>query len=274
MRHPPSDIGTLKLFTCIQAMLVCRLQDLWLHLLLLDPAQLFLLVSSSCLCSLPRSCADAGRRCPSGPWNGCCLQLRHCLPTESVGHRNGPDSLRFATYSRNTSRIALVGALAFSLIGAVCIFELLVLSEVLSLFFIALSSCLFLCAMHALREQTDFKWPSICSGLCFSLAILTRPENLVFFVILIGCVLFLSARCRYVPPIRWAMWSLARLAALLVVSAAPLVILWMSWNLLSIGEFRLTTLTGLARTESVYNLFGLLSRICGLIPVREAVPSV
>jgi hypothetical protein len=33
------------------------------------------------------------------------------------------------------------------------------------------------------------------------------------------------------------------------------MVLWMSWTLLSIGEFRFNTFTGITRTESVYNLF-------------------
>lgn len=152
-------------------------------------------------------------------------------------------------------RIALAGGLAFSLIGAVCIFELLILTELLSLVTVTLGSCLFLRALHDLVAQKGFRWPALASGLCFSFAILTRPENLVFFTTLVALVMLLCVRCHFLVRVRWATWPLARLALLLVASAAPLVVLWMSWTLLNIGQFRIAIITGVTRTESVYNLF-------------------
>ncbi len=152
-------------------------------------------------------------------------------------------------------RIALAGGLAFSVIGAVCLFERLILTELLALFFITFGSFFFICSTRALQARADFRWPAMSGGLCFTLAILTRPENVVFFVTLIGFLFLLCIRTRFRTSLHWASWRLVRLALLLAVSTAPLVILWMSWNLLSIGQFRLNTLTGVTRTESVYNLF-------------------
>jgi hypothetical protein len=152
-------------------------------------------------------------------------------------------------------RLALGGGLAFSLIGAVCISELLILTELLSLVLITLGSCLFLRAMRALRMRESFRGTALSSGLCFSLAILTRPENLVFFLVLVALVALLGVRCRFLVEVPSASRSLISLAVLLVVSAAPLVLLWMSFTLLNIGQFRLAIVTGVTRTEAVYNLF-------------------
>jgi len=152
-------------------------------------------------------------------------------------------------------RISLAGALAFSLIGAICLFELYILTELLSLLLIVFASCFFLRALRALSSRRPLKWPALFSGLAFGLAVLTRPENLVFFLAVVTLVMLLCLRTRFRVSLRWATRPLARLAGLLVVSAAPLVLLWMTWTLLNIGEFRLNTITGITRTESVYNLF-------------------
>ena len=126
-------------------------------------------------------------------------------------------------------RIALAGGLAFSLIGGVCMAELLILTELLSLFFIALASLMFLIAMRALQARASFRWPALASGFAFSLAILTRPENLSSSQFW-SCSWFsfvyaldFSAICAG-PPGR----SLASLFCCL--SAAPLVLLWMTFH--------------------------------------------
>ena len=155
-------------------------------------------------------------------------------------------------------RIALAGGLAFSLIGGICMAELLILTELLSLFFIALASLMFLIAMRALQARGRFRWPALASGLTFSLAILTRPENLVFFLVFVTLLILLCVRSRFLGNLRWASRPLYRLALLLVVSASPLVLLWMTFTLLNIGQFRLAIVTGVTRTEAVYNLFDRL----------------
>ena len=156
-------------------------------------------------------------------------------------------------------RIALAGGLAFSVIGGVCMAELLILTELLSLFFIALASLMFLIAMRALQARARFRWPALASGLY------VQP-----------CDSHASREPRLLPGLRHAADSalctlsiysaifagpsrpLFRLALLLVVSAAPLVLLWMSFTLINIGQFRLAIVTGVTRTEAVYNLFDRL----------------
>jgi hypothetical protein len=152
-------------------------------------------------------------------------------------------------------RIALAGGIAFSLIGTICVAELLILTEALSLLLITLGCCTFLHAMRRLSEKSRFRGAALSSGLCFSLAILTRPENLVFFAVLVALVLLLALRCHFLDNLQWASGSLLRLATLLVAAGAPLVLLWMTFTLLNIGQFRLAIVTGVTRTEAVYNLF-------------------
>ena len=165
-------------------------------------------------------------------------------------------------------KIALIGGLSFALIGAVCLFGLLLLTEELSMFLIVLGIWSFVRCIRLLHGSKNFAVRALFCGFSFSLAILTRPENLIFVAVLIAAVFLLCLRCHYAPSLRWATPGLAKLGLLMSVSAAPLVLLWMSWNLVSIGEFRLSTITGVARTESVYNLFDRVEpqdRVAGAI---------
>ncbi len=169
-------------------------------------------------------------------------------------------------------KLALGGGICFALVGTICLFELLILSELLSLFYLVLGTWFFLRCMRAVNASTSFVPMVLLSGVCFSFAILTRPENLVFFFALTFVLGVLAVRCRYLPEMQWAARSLARAALLLVVSTAPLVLCWMSWNLISIGHFRINTLNGLTRTESTYNMFNLVDtedRVVGAILWRS-----
>ena len=146
--------------------------------------------------------------------------------------------------------------------------EMLLLSEALSLFFVTFGICLFLSSIGRIQAHSRFALTALLSGFIFSLAILTRPENLIFVAVLVTTVLLLALRCGILPAMHWAARPLATLAILLVSAAAPLVLCWMTWNLIGSGEFRINTLTGATRTESVYNLFdrvGPEDRIAGLI---------
>jgi hypothetical protein len=155
-------------------------------------------------------------------------------------------------------KLALAGGICFALVGAICLFELLILSELLSLFFLMLGTLFFLRCMRAVNNSTSFASMALLSGVCFSFAILTRPENLVFFLALTLVLVVLAVRCSYLPGMQWAARSVAKAALLLVVSTAPLVLCWMSWNLVTIGQFRINTFNGLTRTESTYNMFNLV----------------
>ena len=144
-------------------------------------------------------------------------------------------------------RVALAGGLAFSLLGVVCEVELLLLSELLSLVTITFGSLFFLRTVKLVREGKPFRRAAAATGITLALAVLTRPENLLFLTALVFMTVIVGLRARLAP--------FLRVAAIVGVSAAPLILVWMSWTYLNIGQFRLSILTGVARTESVYNLF-------------------
>ena len=155
-------------------------------------------------------------------------------------------------------KLALAGGVCFALAGAICLFELLILSELPSLFFLMLGTLFFLRCTRAVNNSTGFTSVALLSGVCFGFAILTRPENLVFFVVLTFVLVVLAVRCSFLPEMQRAARSLAKAALLLVVSTVPLVLCWMSWNLVGFGQFRINTLNGVTATESTYNMFNLV----------------
>jgi hypothetical protein len=155
-------------------------------------------------------------------------------------------------------KLALAGGIGFALIGAVCLFEMHILSELLSLFFLTLGILFFLRCMQAVRNGTGFTTMAIVSGAIFSFAIITRPENLVLVVVLSFMLVLLAVRCNYLPAMQGYARPLVKLALLLVVAAAPLVLSWMTMNLVNIGQFRINTYNGALRTETTYNMFNLV----------------
>jgi hypothetical protein len=155
-------------------------------------------------------------------------------------------------------KLALTGGASFALIGAVCLFEMRILSELLSLFFLTLGMLFFLRCMQAVRNGTGFTTIALLSGASFSFAIITRPENLVLVVVLSFTLMLLAVRCSYLPATSGYARSLIKLALLLVGAAAPLVLCWMTMNLVNIGQFRINTYNGALRTETTYNMFNLV----------------
>jgi hypothetical protein len=144
-------------------------------------------------------------------------------------------------------RIALIGGLAFSLLGVICQVELLLLSELLSLVTLTFGALFFVRAARAIRNGKSVGRFAAVSGVFLSLAVLTRPENSLFAATLVLMMFVVGFRLRSAP--------LLRMATVVALTTAPLILLWMTWTYLNIGQFRLTILTGVARTESVYNLF-------------------
>jgi hypothetical protein len=155
-------------------------------------------------------------------------------------------------------KLALAGGLAFALLGGVCLFEMRILSELLSLFFVILGILFFLRCMQAVRNCTGFTTIALVSGASFSFAIITRPENLVLVAVLSFTLVLLAVRCSYLPAMQGYARSLVKLALLLVVAVAPLVLSWMTVNLVNIGQFRINTYNGALRTETTYNMFNLV----------------
>lgn len=151
--------------------------------------------------------------------------------------------------------IALVAAVFAVTAPSLCSIEINILN--LSLSFAVLALCMSLVAvlMRKIYDGSRYFRASLLCGVVFGCAALLRPENLVFFVIiatsLLGRWAILALR-----GVRTPLENRVPIAVLLtVLSAAPPILAWMTWNYVGIGEFRITTLTGWNRSKTVYNMF-------------------
>ena len=151
--------------------------------------------------------------------------------------------------------IALVSALFAVTIPGLCNFEMNILNISLAFFCLTLAATAFAIMMRKLGEERQFIGASVVTGLLLSCAGLVRPENLVFLAVLAAAMIGISLRSLWSRLTSEVPRRLAVAAVLMLVSAAPLVLAWMTWNYVGIGEFRITTLTGWNRSKTVYNMF-------------------
>jgi hypothetical protein len=156
---------------------------------------------------------------------------------------------------RVSDKAAIAGTAFFAVLNGVCEFEMFVLSQSLSLFALVLAVSLFVKTMAKVSDGEDPTRQAIAAGAAFSFAVLVRPENLGVFAIavLTPGLLWLGARWRMRD--RERSRRLVRIALLIPLGAAPMLLAWMTWNYIGIGRFQITTLTAWNRNSAVYNLF-------------------
>jgi hypothetical protein len=168
--------------------------------------------------------------------------------------------------------IAFLAALFFSVLVGACEFEMLILAESLSLFALVLGAWLYTRTMAAVADARNPVRLSVVTGAAFGCAALLRPENLVFFFILVLVTAAQYLRSRSIPSRRGQVRGLAVVVLLLPLSAAPLVLAWTTWNFFGIGQFRITTLTGWNLSATTYNMFDRVEpkdRVLGEIASRN-----
>ena len=151
--------------------------------------------------------------------------------------------------------VALVTSIFAVTTPALCMMEIQILN--LSLSFAALSLCalVFTGLVKRVNGGSRFVLWSVLCGLLFSCTSLLRPENLIFCAILVSVLMgaWTVSKLRGGPSFCGNSAPIATL--LIIASAAPLILAWMTWNYVGIGEFRITTLTGWNRSKTVYNIF-------------------
>ena len=151
--------------------------------------------------------------------------------------------------------IALASALFAATLPALCSLEVNILNLSLSFAVLVLCTSVFATLTRRVSHGARFVCTSLLCGLVFACAALLRPENLVFCTILATVLLgsWVILKLRGVTTLRENRVPVAVL--LMILSAAPLILAWMTWNYVGIGEFRITTLTGWNRSKTVYNMF-------------------
>jgi hypothetical protein len=147
--------------------------------------------------------------------------------------------------------IALGASLFLATIPGVCNYEMNILNMSFSFFLMALATFLFLKSVNCSKTARGALCAVAC-GIAFALAVLNRPEMLIFVVILLiftACLKLQKPSVSQHParPLKTAAWI-----AIPVMSA---VFVWMFLMYVAVGEFRVTTLDGWNRSRTVYNMF-------------------
>lgn len=147
-------------------------------------------------------------------------------------------------------------ALAFTLflvtIPAVCQYEMNILNMSLSFAWLIVVISLFLFTVQRIESGKPISALSVATGVCASLAILNRPEFLIFLIVLLALVVLMSLTSSRERP---AANPLRKVAFLVTLSATPAILAWMIIMYAGIGQFRITTINGWNKTRTVYNLF-------------------
>ncbi len=164
-------------------------------------------------------------------------------------------------------RARFLAAIFYALLVPVSLFEMMILP-------IALASSLLILALWllsvAVGQKKEGKSPMVFaagSGLAFAAGAFFRAELLVFFGVLVGSAFASTWIFRRQPELK----ALRRVLFTVLISAAPLLFLWTSFNYLMLGQFVFTTSKSYNATSTVYNLFGNVppeDRIFGEIMLR------
>ena len=148
-------------------------------------------------------------------------------------------------------RTALVFTLFLVTIPAVCQYEMLILNMSFSFTWLIVVMSLFLFTIKRMESGKSTAALSVATGICASLAVLNRPEFLIFLILLCALMLLL----RVTSSSEAAAKRLPGAAILIAISAVPAILAWMIIMYAGIGQFRITTVNGWNKTRTVYNLF-------------------
>lgn len=118
-----------------------------------------------------------------------------------------------------------------------------------------LVSYFFLLTMNRLHDGKDTKLAALSTGFALAIAVLNRPDLLIFCSLLLTITASLALKPQLpgfpsrlsTRPVGIAIW--------IAFPVTTAVLAWMMLMYVGIGEFRITTLTGWNRSRTVYNLF-------------------
>lgn len=169
---------------------------------------------------------------------------------------------------RINQRIGLGASLFFATIPGICIYELNILNMALSCSLMVLVVALFLATMRRLDAGQNVVAPALTTGIALSLAVLNRPDLLIFAILLLAVLALTILRAWAHPAGQWSISNACKLVGTIASAIACAVLGWMVLMYIGIGQFRITTLDGWNRSRTVYNLFDRVD------PEDQAVGSI
>ncbi len=96
---------------------------------------------------------------------------------------------------------------------------------------------------------------AVLLGLAVAFAALVRPDNLVFFAVILLVTAAFAIRFTFIPSRAVLACRLLLVCLLIATSAAPPIVAWMTCNYIGTGRFRMTNMMGLHMSQPVYNMF-------------------
>ncbi len=96
---------------------------------------------------------------------------------------------------------------------------------------------------------------AVLLGLAVAFAALVRPDNLVFFAVILLVTAAFAIRFTFIPSRAVLACRLLLVCLLIATSAAPPIVAWMTCNYIGTGRFRMTNMMGLQMSQPVYNMF-------------------
>ena len=151
--------------------------------------------------------------------------------------------------------LAFLAGLFFSTTAAICMAEMSIVTPSLSLFSLVLANLLYMTLMTRMDSGRDANKLAIAAGIAFAFAALVRPDNLVFFALILVVTAAYAFRSRLIPDRKALSRRLLVVCFVLVCSVTPFIVFWMTCNYLVNGRFRLTNMMGWQTTQSVYNMY-------------------
>jgi len=162
------------------------------------------------------------------------------------------DTLRTLGVRNN---VALFAALFFSIATPVCAVEMAMLTPSLSVSSLLLGIWLYARMMLNIHRGESERTRAILLGLAVAIAALVRPDNLVFFAVIILVTAAFAIRSNFVPSRAILARRLLVVCVLIAASAAPPILAWMTCNYIGTGRFRMTNMMGIQMSQPVYNMF-------------------
>lgn len=151
--------------------------------------------------------------------------------------------------------IALGASLFIATIPAVCAYEMNILNMSLAFASLGFVTWLFLLTMNRLQAGKDIRLAVLSTGAALAVAVLNRPDLLIFFVVLLPSAAILACKPRLCGSASRLSSRPMGLVAWIGFPVAIALLAWMTLMYVGIGEFRITTLSGWNRSRTVYNMF-------------------
>ncbi len=152
--------------------------------------------------------------------------------------------------------VAFVAGLCFATISLICNVEMAIVTPALSLFFLVLGIWLYARMMARIGREESATFLAVILGFTVAMATLLRPDNLIFFTVILLATAAFAVRSLSIPS-RTALTRRLLVSCLaVIISAAPFILAWMTCNYVGTGRFRVTNMMGVQMTQSVYNMFG------------------